>query len=59
MVASTSSAGCRIWIGVEEFSRSRVREPEGWPERAFQLTARSASVVVEGGEAAKIQWPDT
>jgi hypothetical protein len=44
-VASTSSAGWRIWIGVEEFSRSRVREPEGWPERAFQLTARSASKV--------------
>ena len=25
MVASPSSAGWRIWIGVEEFSRSRVR----------------------------------
>jgi hypothetical protein len=44
---------------VEEFSRSRVREPEGCPERTFQLTARSASKVVDGGEAARIQWPDT
>ena len=59
MVAITSSAGRLIRTTVSSPSRSRPREPEGWPERTFQLTARMASEVVEGGEAARIQFPET
>jgi hypothetical protein len=60
VVAITSSAGRLIRTTVSRPSRSRPREPAGWPERTFQLTARNPSKLeVEGGVAARIQWLDT